>query len=372
MQPIHSKAPPPQPPSPSLAAWGASRYAKPVAASEQSAQPRAVLGTLCLLAALTGMLFGAKPLVFRSGSMSPAIATGALGISFPVDAQEIRTGDIISVENSAGVRITHRVVASELVNGSATVTLKGDANAVSDPEPYVLRTADRVAFSVPLLGYGVAWLSSPAAMFVGGLFTAFLLYLAFGSARTKHAERPEDPDDGPGSEPVTRVAATPRPDKAGRRSKRMAATLVASLALVATGALQTSVPSQAAFMDTASATAGFTAKTLQTPTMACTNSGSDVILTLTQPGDFGTLYELKSTMPMRTWKTGTWTQGAMVNVTIDADDPMVTSSQARNVNFTASNKFSAWTSALTSKVVRYTPALTVEGLGLLPPTLACV
>lgn len=333
----------------------------------------AILGTLCLLAALTGILFGAKPLVFRSGSMSPAIATGALGISFPVDAQEIKTGDVISVENSAGVRITHRVVTSELVNGSATVTLKGDANAVPDPDPYVLRTADRVAFSVPLLGYGLAWLSSPAAMFVGGLFTAFLLYLAFGPPRTKRAEkRPEDHDDDPGSEPVDPEPARPSAGKGGRRSKRMAATLVASLALVVAGALQTSVPSQAAFMDTASAAAGITAKTLQAPALTCANAGSDVTLTLTQPGDFGTQYELKSTMPMRTWKTGTWAQGAIVSVTIDADDPLVASPQARNVTFTAGNKFSAWSSALTSKVVRYTPALTVVGVGVLPPTLACV
>ena len=333
----------------------------------------AVLGTLCLLAALAGILLGAKPLVFRSGSMSPAITTGALGISFPVDAKEIRTGDIVSVENAAGVRITHRVLTSEVGNGAATVRLKGDANAVADPEPYILRTADRVMFSVPLLGYGVAWLSSPAAMFVGGLFTAFLLFLAFGSARTNRAEmRPQEPDDGPDSEPVMPQAARPAPGKAGGRSKRMAATSVASLALAAAGALQTSAPSHAAFLDTSSASASFAAKTLQAPALACTSAGSDVILTITQPGDFGTQYELKSTMPMKSWKTGTWTQGAIVSVPIDADDPMITSPQAKNVTFTAANKFSAWSSALTSRAVRYTPGVTVVGVGLIPPSLACV
>ena len=334
----------------------------------------AILGTLCLLAALAGMLLGAKPLVFRSGSMSPAIETGSLGISFPVEAHEIRTGDIISVENAAGVRITHRVVTSAVENKAATVRLKGDANAVADAEPYVLGTADRVVLSVPLLGYGIAWLSSPAAMFVGGLFTALLLYLAFGSARTKRDdERPEDSDGGPDAERISALAARPGTTrKAGHRSERMAATSVATLVLVVAGTLLTSTPSQAAFMDTASAPAGFTAKTLQAPTLTCANAGNDVILTLTQPGDFGTQYELKSTMPMRTWKTGTWTQGAIVSVTIDADDPMVTSPQARNVTFTAGNKFSAWSSALTSKLVRYTPGLTVVGVGLIPPTLACV
>lgn len=333
----------------------------------------AVLGTLCLLAALTGMLFGAKPLVFRSGSMSPAIATGALGISFPVDAQEIRTGDIISVENSAGVRITHRVVTSQLVNGSATVTLKGDANAVSDPEPYVLRTADRVAFSVPLLGYGVSWLSSPAAMFVGGLFTAFLLYLAFGSARTKRAEkRPEDPDDGPSSEAVTPKPASPSAGKAGRRSKRMAATTVASLALVAAGALHTSAPSHAAFLDTASATATLTATSLQAPTLTCTNSGSyNVTLTLTHPGGPAALHELTSAVPGRSWNSGTWAAGNSVNFLVDADHSAFTFNQTTNVTFRGLSKIGLWTSQAATKVVTYTPETNILFVGLTPAKLRC-
>lgn len=333
----------------------------------------AVLGTLCLLAALTGMLFGAKPLVFRSGSMSPAITTGALGISFPVDAPDIRTGDIISVENSAGVRITHRVVTSELVNGSATVTLKGDANAVSDPEPYVLRTADRVAFSVPLLGYGVSWLSSPAAMFVGGLFTAFLLYLAFGSTRAKRAEkRPEDPDDRPGSEPVAPEPERPSTGKGGRRSKRMASTMAATLALVAAGALQTSVPSQAAFVDTASATATLAATSLQAPTLTCTNSGSyNVTLTLAHPGGPATLHELTSAVPARTWNSGTWSAGSSVNFLVDADHSAFTFNQTTNVTFRGFSKIGLWTSPAATRVVSYTPETNVLFIGLTPAKLRC-
>lgn len=324
----------------------------------------AVLGTICLLAALTGILLGAKPLVFRSGSMSPSIATGALGVSLPVEAQEIRTGDIISVENAAGVRITHRVVTSEMAaNGTAALTLKGDANAVIDPQPYVLRSADRVVFSVPLLGYGVAWLSSSAAVFVAGLFTAYLLYVAFGSRQGKRGDQP--PND---AEPGDQNSPDP---KTGHR-KRRAVSVLATVVLIPAGALHGSAPSQAAFMDTASATGSFTARSLQAPALTCTNSGNDVILTLTQPGDFGTNYELKSTMPMKTWRTGTWTPGAIVSVTIDADDSMITSPQAKDVTFTAGNKFSTWNSALSSKVVRYTPSHSVAGVGVLPPSLACV
>ena len=41
----------------------------------------AVIGALCILLPLGALVFGVTPLVFRSGSMSPAIETGALGLA---------------------------------------------------------------------------------------------------------------------------------------------------------------------------------------------------------------------------------------------------------------------------------------------------
>ena len=323
----------------------------------------AILGTLCLAAALAGILLGAKPLVFRSGSMSPAIATGALGISLPVDAREIRTGDIISVENAAGVRITHRVVTSVVANGKATLTLKGDANTALDPEPYVVRTADRVGFSVPLLGYGVAWLGSSAAVFVGGLLSAYLLYVAFGSRQGKRrVQPPRDEETGDQNRPGP---------KAGAGSKHKTVSVWAIVVLIPAGALHASTPSHAAFMDTGSAASSFTATSLQVPGLTCTDSGNNVILTLTQPGDFGASYELKSTMPTQTWQTGSWAPGAIVNIIIDADDPKITHSQAQSVTFTAASKIYNWYSVLRPAVVSYTPAFTVLGIGVIPANLDC-
>lgn len=148
----------------------------------------------------------------------------------------------------------------------------------------------------------------------------------------------------------------------------MAATALTSLALAAAGGLHTSVPGHAAFLDTATATASISAATLLPPALACANSGTnDVILTLTHPGDFGTGYELKSTPPARTWSIASWSQGAIIPITIDADDPLITHSQARNVTFTAGSKISQWTSAVNSKVVLYTPAV-----GPVPASLRCV
>ena len=144
----------------------------------------AAAGVVCILAAAAAFLFGITPLVFRSGSMSPAIGTGALAIAKTVPASAIHVGDIVSVENERGTSITHRVVAIEPTAASgAQVTLKGDANRVPDPLPYSITEAKRVLFHVPGLGYAVAWLSSGTAIFLGGALTGALLMLAFGRNR---------------------------------------------------------------------------------------------------------------------------------------------------------------------------------------------
>lgn len=140
----------------------------------------AIVGVLCIVLALASMVFGLTPLVFRSGSMSPTIGTGALGFARTVPAGEIREGDVVSIVNDAGTRITHRVVDAQPAGGeAAALTLKGDANQVADLTPSVVTSAERVFFHVERLGYVVSWLSSPAAAFLGGLLAGVLLMVGF-------------------------------------------------------------------------------------------------------------------------------------------------------------------------------------------------
>lgn len=143
----------------------------------------AVAGVVCILLATASVVFGLTPLVFRSGSMAPAIDTGALAVSKTVSADQIQVGDVISVEDQTGTSITHRVVdLTPVGKGSAQVLLRGDANSVADPQPYTITETKRVWFHIPKLGYVVAWLSSGTALFLGGLLAGALLMLAFGPA----------------------------------------------------------------------------------------------------------------------------------------------------------------------------------------------
>src|SRR3989304_3959728 len=69
----------------------------------------ALAGLVSIIIFIAGLAFGITPLIFRSGSMSPTIDTGALAFARTVPASEVLVGDIVSVSDSQGTRITHRV-----------------------------------------------------------------------------------------------------------------------------------------------------------------------------------------------------------------------------------------------------------------------
>ncbi|HET6153919.1 MAG TPA: signal peptidase I [Marmoricola sp.] len=139
----------------------------------------AVLGVACIVVAALCVVLDLRLLSFRSGSMSPTIRTGALSVARTVDASDLRRGDIVSVHTATGSRVTHRIVAVTVrrtAHGSeATLVLRGDGNRVADPAPYVVHRADRVLFSVPLLGYVGAWFASPVGLVLVGAYLCYLL-----------------------------------------------------------------------------------------------------------------------------------------------------------------------------------------------------
>lgn len=153
----------------------------------------AVIGLVCILVAAAALLLGITPLIVRSGSMEPTIPTGALAIAKDLPANDIKPGDVISVDNQQGIRITHRVVSVDSVSGdAAAVTLKGDANGVPDAQPYVITSAKRVAFHVDGLGYAIAWLNTPAAMAVGALIVAALVWITIFPTGRRRSPGKED------------------------------------------------------------------------------------------------------------------------------------------------------------------------------------
>lgn len=247
----------------------------------------AALGVLAIVWTIVMFAFGLTPLVFTSGSMSPAIDAGDLAFARTVDADEIEVGDIVSVVNEKGVRITHRVVKVDPTDDGAVLVLKGDANAEPDVEPYDVTTVERVLFDVPKAGYVVDAVSSPVGMFVGGLLAAAVLFVAFGG---------RGGGDGGGESPASSAGAPapkddPEPDAVAKRVGRTLRVGPATFALGVTATVVAVQPAQAAFTDTVTVTSGgFTSLALATvPSIGCSGSGGTSV-TLSWP-DLGSLYE---------------------------------------------------------------------------------
>ncbi|NKS23522.1 signal peptidase I [Rhodococcus hoagii] len=219
----------------------------------------AVVGTLCIVVAVAALAFGIKPLIFRSGSMEPEIGTGALAFSRTVAASDLNPGDIACVEDQTGQRITHRVVAVDAVAGdTTTLRLKGDANADEDVQRYHVETAAKVLFHVEKLGYAVVWLSSPPAVFAGGILVGLLVAVAVKPDWLDHRRRAGEQR---GSSPALTAGA-----------------VLAAAALTLTGVVR--VPTTAAaYADTATAvTGGFGTKAAFVPRIAAM-SGTNTYVT---------------------------------------------------------------------------------------------
>ncbi len=301
----------------------------------------AVLGALCLGWTFVMAAFGLTPLVFTSGSMSPAIAAGDLAFGRTIDADEIQVGDVVSVVNAEGVRITHRVVTVDPTQQGATVTLKGDANTSPDLEPYPVTSVERVAFAVPKAGHVVNAAASPAGMFAAGLLVAAALAVAF-------ARRP-----GPG-DPVEEAESS----EAGARARRtitVGACLVA-VAVAAIGTTATLQPTRAAFTDSISTGTG----TFGSHTMSgnaqpvCTTSGflvfKDAILTWPQV-DSRYSYVVEFIKPNGTSTTQTLGAGVPAGGTVTMETASFTFLEATgdySVKVTAQIAGSSWRATTTT------------------------
>lgn len=233
----------------------------------------AILGAVCLLAALGAVVLDVRPMVFRSGSMSPAIPTGALALVHRVDADDISRGDVVGVTAASGSRVTHRVVAVTVAQDVASLRMQGDANEAADPETYRVTHADRVLGAVPRLGYAVSWLTTDAGRFALGAYGAFLLLVLI---------RPHAPPRAL-AERARQAPARRRPVKPRTRAR-----VVGLAALVALGgSLELTHPSHgwAAWTDSvAVADATLGAHALQPPSsVGCTGGGLLASLTYTWP-----------------------------------------------------------------------------------------
>ncbi|MEJ3404862.1 signal peptidase I [Rathayibacter sp. YIM 133350] len=151
----------------------------------------AAVGIVCALVWATTAVGLIKPLVVISGSMEPGIMTGDLLIDTKAPASSVKAGDVVSLHSAlTGALVTHRVKA--VADAGSTITLKGDANAYEDPEPYRVGT-EVWQPTIQLAGMGtlVSRLTTPAVAFplIIGLFALLALILLLPAPPAKPSGR---------------------------------------------------------------------------------------------------------------------------------------------------------------------------------------
>lgn len=174
-------------------------------------------GALCIALVIAANLFQVSLIMFKTGSMSPAIPTGSLAIVREIPASEVKIGDVVTVDRGEGLLpITHRVVTtSPGANGIVTLTLKGDANTAIDPAPYDVSKVRIVLASIPGLAYAVAAFSSPGVLGITSLLVSVLVTAAFWPRRAATVVAP------PAAEPAVEPSTEPRRRRRrGRRARR--------------------------------------------------------------------------------------------------------------------------------------------------------
>ena len=142
-----------------------------------------IAGLLGLSWLVCAGVFGLSIVVFATGSMSPTMPTGSAAVVRDIPAAQIAVGDVVTVQRpGAALPVTHRVVAVALdpaVAGGRVVTLKGDANATPDLDPYELTKAKVVVAYSAGLGTVLAVLRTPFFFAVTTLVIALLVIWAF-------------------------------------------------------------------------------------------------------------------------------------------------------------------------------------------------
>lgn len=236
----------------------------------------ALLGVVSLALTLVAPVLRVRPLIFLSGSMSPAITTGSLGLARVTPAADLRVGDVVTVPSGDDTFITHRIVEISRHGDVATLRLKGDANREADPTLHQVLQAPRVFAAVPYVGAVVAWLSRAPGVYVLAGYVAF----ALASLRRRRSSRGPEPGP-PGSE--TDADAELRlddqhqeeraPHAPARQRRRSPLGKGAMLASLVGGSVAITVPAWGYFLDNASVSGTtLTSGSVPVPTASCGGS----------------------------------------------------------------------------------------------------
>lgn len=134
---------------------------------------------LIIAAVLVPRIAGATPYTVLTGSMSPAYPPGTLVVVKPVDVDELRVGDVVTVQLESGKEtvVTHRISAiAYQLDGDVEIQTKGDANPSPDADlrmPVQIR--GKLWYSIPYVGYVATAVTASDKQWIVGVIAVGLV-----------------------------------------------------------------------------------------------------------------------------------------------------------------------------------------------------
>ncbi|MDL9978990.1 signal peptidase I [Microbacterium sp. ASV49] len=149
-------------------------------------------GLVCILLVILAFFFHITVVMFATGSMSPTIPAGSIALVREVPATQVHVGDVVTVDRSPELPITHRVIGIDGTrDGVVSFRMKGDANTAADPVEYRTSTVRTVLWSVPGLARAIVWLRNPLVLGAITLGAAALVTWAFWPREDRGRRTPE-------------------------------------------------------------------------------------------------------------------------------------------------------------------------------------
>lgn len=146
-----------------------------------------VILALCLIF-LIPKCMGYDLYTIQTESMEPQYAPHTLVYVEQVEAEEIRTGDVITFRRTAGEVCTHRVVRID--SEKQQLITKGDHNKTEDAEPVRFDCLEgRVVGNIPFLGHFVTFLQSTAGIVILIILMVLTIILQMFSERLCPSEK---------------------------------------------------------------------------------------------------------------------------------------------------------------------------------------
>jgi len=153
------------------------------------------LGALLLLVQ-TSLIPGYEAKIVQSGSMEPAIATGALVIVKAEARYVVEDVITFTTRSDSDVPTTHRIVEDGLQAGELVYFTKGDANNDVDPEPVnPANVLGKVILDIPYLGYLLDFARQPLGFFLLIGIPALLIAFEEISVIVKEVRKKKRPEE---------------------------------------------------------------------------------------------------------------------------------------------------------------------------------